>query len=73
MWFVPNTAVLLFSSTGPQEHITPLFRSLHYLSIEYRVQLMLSILILKALQEIGPSYLTDQLSVYDHDFPQQLH
>ena len=58
-----NTAARLVTKTRKYEHITPVMINLHWLPIQHRIQLKLLLLIYKSLHGLGPSYLTDKLSL----------
>ena len=48
-------------SSSRFDHITPLFRQLHWLKVPERIDYKLALLVYKCLQGVAPSYLADDL------------
>lgn len=61
---VQNSAARLVCRLPRSSHITPALRSLHWLPVEKRISYKLLLLTYKALNEHGPSYLSDLLQLY---------
>ena len=60
-----NSAARLVTLTRRQEHITPILRSLHWLSVHYRIVFKMLLLTNKALNGLAPVYLKDLLRYND--------
>jgi hypothetical protein len=58
---VQNSAARLVTYTSRFEHITPVLRELHWLPVEKRVIFKVLLLTYKALNGMGPIYLTELL------------
>ena len=54
-------AARLIYSKRKYEHITPLLRELHWLSVPERIQFKLAVLVFRCLHSTAPPYLADQL------------
>jgi hypothetical protein len=61
---VQNGAARLVFQAGKFDHVTPLFRSLHWLPVEQRIHFKILLLAYKALHHQAPGYITDLLEVY---------
>ena len=61
---VQNTATRLITRTSRRSHITPLLKDLHWLPIQYRIQLKIRVITYKALQGKSPLYVRNLLHVY---------
>ena len=59
-----NAAARVVKRTPKREHMTPVLRDLHWLSIIKRVQFMILIFVLKSLHCEAPSYVCDLLNWY---------
>ncbi|KAK0150881.1 hypothetical protein N1851_008003 [Merluccius polli] len=62
------TIVTKFSCTcrtRKRAHITPILKSLHWLPVCFRIDFKIILLVFKALNGLGPSYLTDLLLSYE--------
>ena len=61
---VQNSAALLLTATSKYERVTPVLRSLHWLPVSSRVDLKIPLLVFKALNDMGPLYLSELLRPY---------
>ena len=61
---VPNTAARIVTLTPRIDHITPILKDLHWLPVKYRVQFKIIFLVWRLLNNMGPSYIRDMLSLY---------
>jgi len=61
---VQNAAARLLTRTGRREHITPVLASLHWLPVNFRIQLKMLLFAYKALNGLAPPYLADLLKPY---------
>ena len=59
-----NSAARITTRTKKFEHITPVLRNLHWLSVPKRINFKILTLTYKALNGMAPSYLTDLLQVH---------
>jgi len=58
---VMNAAARLVFSSSKCDHITPHLRQLHWLTVSWRIDFMLAVLVYKCLHGSAPSYLADEL------------
>ncbi|XP_053106346.1 uncharacterized protein LOC128325025 [Hemicordylus capensis] len=58
---VQNAAARVLSGAARWEHIIPILKELHWLSVHFRVQFKVLVLTFKALNGLGPGYLRDRL------------
>lgn len=58
---IQNCAARLITKTRKHDHITPVLKQLHWLPIKYRIEFKILLLVFKALNGKGPSYLVDLL------------
>ena len=58
---VQHAAARLIFRTRKFDHVTPLFRELHWLPVQQRIQFRLATLAYRCLHGTGPRYLADQL------------
>ena len=58
---VQNAAARLVARSSRRQHITPVLRQLHWLSVEYRVKFKILLLTFNALHGKAPSYIRDML------------
>ena len=56
---VQNAAARLITKTGRQEHITIVFRKLHWLPVRQRIDFKLAVVVYKALHGQLPQYLAE--------------
>ena len=61
---VQNTATRLITRTSRRSHITPVLKDLHWLPIQYRIQLKIRVITYKALQGRSPLYVRNLLHMY---------
>ncbi|CAI5650576.1 unnamed protein product [Oreochromis niloticus] len=61
---VQNAAARILTKTGKFERITPVLKSLHWLSCQVRADFKVLLLTYKALNRLAPSYLSDLLHLY---------
>ena len=61
---VQNTAARILSLSGKYNHVTPLFKELHWLPIDLRIAFKILLLTYKSVNGLGPSYLCDILQPY---------
>ncbi len=53
----------------PENHITPVLRSLHWLPVTFRIDFKVLLLIYKSLNGLGPKYISDMLTEYKPNRP----
>ena len=58
---VQNSAARLLTATSRYEHVTPVLRSLHWLSVSARIDFKILLLVFKVLNGLGPLYLSELL------------
>ena len=56
---VQNAAASLITGTRRRDHIIPILRQLHWLSVRQRIELKLAMLVFKTLHGSAPQYLVD--------------
>ncbi len=56
---VQKAAARLLTGTKKREIITPILISLHWLSIEFRIQFKVLLFVYKSMVGLSPSYLSD--------------
>ena len=61
---VQNNAARLIFRSSRSAHVTPLFASLHWLTVEKRIHYKIALFCFKALNNTSPSYISDLLRVY---------
>ena len=59
-----NSAARVLMRTRGREHITQIFKSLHWLPVCFRIDFKVLLLVFKCLNGLGPSYLSDLLLPY---------
>ena len=64
--YVLNTAARIITRTRKFDHITLVLSELHWLPFSYRFVFKILLLVLKSLNNLSPSYLTDRLSYQSH-------
>ena len=62
---VQNSAARLVTRTRKYEHITPILRDLHWLSVKQRITYKILLLTYKSLNGMAPAYLTDLVCRYN--------
>lgn len=58
---IQNSAARLVTSTGRQEHITPVLQSLHWLPVKQRIKYKILLQVYRAKHSLGPDYLAELL------------
>ena len=61
---VQNAAAKIITKSKKFDHVTPLFRQLHWLPISKRITFKVLLLVYKSLNDMGPIYLRDLLIYY---------
>ena len=61
---VQNIAARLITGRSRRDHITPVLKNLHWLSVKLRITFKISLLTYKILNGQSPSYLTSLISSY---------
>ena len=66
---IQNAAARVLTKTKKVDHITPVLRSLHWLPVCQRIDFKILLLVYKALNGLGPKYITDLLTNYEPSRP----
>ena len=66
---VQNMAAKMVSRKKKFDHVTPIFKFLHWLPVEYHIQFKVLLLTFRAMNGIAPQHLTDIISTHQ---PRQL-
>ena len=61
---IQNSAARLLTRTKRREHISPVLAALHWLPVTFRIDFKVLLLIYKALNGLGPSYIANSLVKY---------
>jgi hypothetical protein len=61
---VQNAAARLITYTKKRDHITPIFKHLHWLPVQQRIKLNILLFTFKCLYGRTPEYLSDHISYY---------
>src|SRR4029434_10045736 len=61
---IQNSAARLLTRTKRREHISPVLAALHWLPVTFRIDFKVLLLIYKALNGLGPSYIENSLVKY---------
>ena len=61
---IQNNAARLVCKKNIYEHVTPLFWSLHWLPIEYRIKYKIATLCYKTLNNNTPHYISELINLY---------
>ena len=61
---IQNHAARLVLKKAKRDHVTPLFRKLHWLPIQARINNKICVLCFKCINKTAPSYLSDLLEQY---------
>ena len=61
---IQNHAARLVLKKTKRDHVTPLFRKLHWLPLQARIDYKICVLCFKCINETAPSYLSDLLEQY---------
>ena len=54
---------IIYNSKKKQTHISPYLKELHFLPVLYRIQFKIATMVYKAINNIGPDYISDMISV----------
>ena len=63
--FLQNTATRIITRTSRYEHLTPVLKELHSISVSHRVEFKILVLTYKALHDQSPGYIKNMLEVYE--------
>lgn len=63
--YIQNSAARLLSHTKKTEHITPIFKELHWLPVAVRIEFKILVLVFKAYQGIAPLYISDMITKHE--------
>ena len=66
---IQNAAARVLTNTKKIEHITPVLKSLHWLPVYQRIDFKILLLVFKALNGLGPKYISDLLIRYEPSRP----
>ncbi len=66
---IQNAAARVLTKTKKVDHITPVLRSLHWLPVCQRIDFKILLLVYKALNGLGPKYISDLLLRYEPSRP----
>ncbi|XP_076578637.1 LOW QUALITY PROTEIN: uncharacterized protein LOC143315073 [Chaetodon auriga] len=66
---IQNAAARVLTNTRKMDHITPVLRSLHWLSVSQRIDFKILLLVYKALNGLGLKYILDLLTPYEVSRP----
>ncbi len=66
---IQNAAARILTRTRKSEHITPVLRSLHWLTVTFKIDFKVILLVYKSLNVLGPKYLADMLTEYKPNRP----
>ena len=58
---IQNAAARLVIGSGRRDHITPVWKGLHWLPVRFQAQFKVLVLTFKALNGLGPVYLNERL------------
>ena len=61
---IQNHAARLVLKEAKRDHVTPLFRKLHWLPLQARINYKICVLCFKCINKTAPSYLSDLLEQY---------
>ena len=59
-----NKAARLITRTKPEEHITPVLKSLHWLPVQDRIKFKIACLVYQCIHLSAPAYLKDLVEIY---------
>ncbi len=62
---VQNTATKFLKRQHKFDHVTPILKSLHWLPVYFRIELKILLYVFKSINNLAPSYLSDQLYPYN--------
>ena len=64
---VQNSAARIVTKIAPREHITPVFKELHWLPVDRRIEYKILLYAYKALNGLAPEYLCNMVELYAPD------
>ena len=64
---VQNSAARIVTKTAPREHITPVLKELHWLSVDRRIEYKMLLYAYRALNGLAPEYLCNMVELYAPD------
>ena len=59
-----NQAARVVTRTKLHEHITPVLKHLHWLTVKFRIDFKILLMVFKALNELAPEYASELLAIY---------
>ncbi len=62
---VQNAAAKFLKGQCKFDHVTPILKSLHWLPVHLRIELKILLYVFKSINNLAPSYLSDQLYPYN--------
>ena len=62
---IQNQAARIITKTSIKEHVTPIFKQLHWLPVSARIEFKIATLCHKCLNSNAPSYLSELLQKYE--------
>ncbi len=62
---VQNAAAKFLKGQRKFDHVTPILKSLHWLPVHLRIELKILLYVFKSINNLAPSYLSDQLYPYN--------
>ncbi|XP_037631145.1 uncharacterized protein LOC119491325, partial [Sebastes umbrosus] len=66
---IQNAAARVLTKTKKGDHISPVLRSLHWLPVSQKIDFKILLLVYKALNGLGPKYISDLLLCYEPSRP----
>ncbi len=66
---IQNAAARILTRTRQSEHSTPVLRSLHWLSVTFRIDFKVPLLVYKSVNGLVPKYIADMLTEYKPNRP----
>ncbi len=67
---VQNAAAKFLKGQCKFDHVTPILKSLHWLPVHLRIEFKMILYVFKSINNLAPSYLSDQLYPYNPTFSQ---
>ena len=61
---IDNAAACVLTNTRRRAHISPVLKSLHWLTVNFRIDFKVILLVFKSLSGLAPEYLSDMLLKY---------
>ena len=69
---IQNTVARVVTRTRKFDHITPILKQLHWLPVRYRIVFIILLLVYKALNGTGPSYISELLKYHTSEWKLRL-